>query len=224
MKFASAALLSIAFHLALAFILAAPFAFVKNSPDIVEARIDLAEMELSFSEAPDELSPAQAVEDAPQVEPLAKPRLSVLRDEEVFSAAAAPVRVLPADGLEPAREFEKFDSEKAVVVEMSAPAAAKAPRQARVDAPARPVRPIKPVYPRSSRRRGEEGGVMLEFMIDESGRVKDAKVVGSSGFADLDRSALEAVCAAVFEPARQGKHGISSIVRLVIQFKLKEGV
>lgn len=50
-----------------------------------------------------------------------------------------------------------------------------------------------PVYPAISRRMGEEGKLVLRVELDERGRVDDAHVVDSSGYARLDKAALEAV-------------------------------
>jgi len=51
----------------------------------------------------------------------------------------------------------------------------------------------EPEYPPASRRLGEQGTVVLDVLIDASGRVTDAKVVRSSGFPRLDQAALEGV-------------------------------
>ncbi len=50
-----------------------------------------------------------------------------------------------------------------------------------------------PAYPASSRRRGEEGVVVLHVELTESGTVANARIRSSSGFASLDEAALGAV-------------------------------
>lgn len=50
-----------------------------------------------------------------------------------------------------------------------------------------------PDYPAESRRLGEEGSVLLQVLVDPSGRAVDAKVVQSSGFPRLDQAAVEGV-------------------------------
>jgi TonB family protein len=46
-------------------------------------------------------------------------------------------------------------------------------------------------YPPGSRRREEQGGVALEFSVTADAIPTDVRVVGSSGFADLDTAALK---------------------------------
>lgn len=45
-------------------------------------------------------------------------------------------------------------------------------------------------YPRIARQMGWQGRVIVRFMVDEEGRVQDAQIVESSGFAALDRNAI----------------------------------
>lgn len=60
-----------------------------------------------------------------------------------------------------------------------------------------------PAYPPLSRRRGEEGVVILELMITAEGKVAELKVNQSSGFPRLDQAALDAVERWRYEPARR---------------------
>lgn len=50
-----------------------------------------------------------------------------------------------------------------------------------------------PNYPEYSRRSGEEGRLMLQVELDESGHVSETSVVNSSGYSRLDNAALDAV-------------------------------
>lgn len=50
-----------------------------------------------------------------------------------------------------------------------------------------------PTYPLDSRRMREEGTVTLSLLLGVDGRVSEISVSGSSGFARLDKAALEAV-------------------------------
>ena len=61
-----------------------------------------------------------------------------------------------------------------------------------------------PVYPRQSQRRREQGTVMLEVLILADGSVADVRVKESSGYARLDKAALEAVAQWRYVPASQG--------------------
>ena len=81
-------------------------------------------------------------------------------------------------------------------------------------------RTIKPVYPHSARRHGREGGVELEILISEKGRVTELRVVKSSGTPELDESAKQAVMKATFEPARLKGNAVPARVVLTIIFRL----
>ena len=51
----------------------------------------------------------------------------------------------------------------------------------------------EPEYPPQSRRLGEQGSLVLQVLIDASGRAIDSKLVQSSGFPRLDQAALDGV-------------------------------
>ncbi|QNA91135.1 energy transducer TonB [Massilia sp. Dwa41.01b] len=48
----------------------------------------------------------------------------------------------------------------------------------------------KPEYPMSAARNNEEGVVTLAYLVDKDGAILDGKIVKSSGFSTLDRTAL----------------------------------
>jgi protein TonB len=57
------------------------------------------------------------------------------------------------------------------------------------------------VYPAAARSRGWEGRVVVAFTLLRDGRVREVRVVATSGFGSLDRSAIAAVLAAAPFPA-----------------------
>jgi protein TonB len=77
-----------------------------------------------------------------------------------------------------------------------------------------------PKYPRHARRKGYEGTVILEVLVDENGTVKDLKVVESSGYELLDKSAISSVQKWLFEPGTEGGKAAKMWVRVPIRFKL----
>jgi protein TonB len=64
----------------------------------------------------------------------------------------------------------------------------------------------KPQYPHADVQAGHQGKVKLGFLVDENGRVKESKVMASSGFATLDEAARSALAQCSFQPAlKNGK-------------------
>jgi len=51
----------------------------------------------------------------------------------------------------------------------------------------------EPEYPPVSRRLGEQGSLILQVLVGVDGKVRDAKLVQSSGFDRLDQAALDGV-------------------------------
>jgi TonB family protein len=67
-----------------------------------------------------------------------------------------------------------------------------------------PVRITRPEYPAAAGAKGVHGRVVVEFVIDRSGRVSSARVVRS--VPELDAAAVECVRSWQFKPAlREGK-------------------
>lgn len=77
-----------------------------------------------------------------------------------------------------------------------------------------------PPYPEQARERGEQGKVLVRALINAGGAVSELSVKRSSGFADLDRSALETVKKWRFVPARRGAEAVSAWVVVPITFSL----
>ncbi len=90
---------------------------------------------------------------------------------------------------------------------------------------ARPLaeRNAPPVYPRVARQRGWQGTSVLEARIEVTGHVAELRVLESSGFAALDRAALEAVRTWLFAPARRGELALESLVEVPIVWRLAQG-
>jgi len=82
------------------------------------------------------------------------------------------------------------------------------------------LRNPKPPYPISSRENGEQGRVYLSVCINERGKIERLDLEKSSGYAALDRSALNTVRHWEFIPAHQYGKPISICYRLPINFIL----
>ena len=79
----------------------------------------------------------------------------------------------------------------------------------------------KPVYPPLSRRRGEEGKVLLKVRVSAQGEALGVAIQKSSGFDSLDTAASEAVTRWRFVPARRGDEAVESSVIVPITFALE---
>lgn len=77
-----------------------------------------------------------------------------------------------------------------------------------------------PVYPGLARQRGYEGDVLIAAEVRSDGSIGAARIKRSSGYASLDQSALEAVRAWRFEPARRMGSPVDAWVEIPIRFKL----
>ena len=78
-----------------------------------------------------------------------------------------------------------------------------------------------PHYPRLARKRGYEGTVVLEVLVDPNGRVKDLQVFKSGGYAILDKAATDSVKDWLFEPGMRGDEKVEMWVKIPIRFQLK---
>ncbi|MCB1874858.1 MAG: energy transducer TonB [Chromatiales bacterium] len=77
-----------------------------------------------------------------------------------------------------------------------------------------------PTYPRSLRRRGIEGKVLVRAAVDIQGRCERVEIVRSSGYSLFDQAALEAVERWHFQPARRGERVVTAAVEIPIVFRL----
>ncbi len=81
---------------------------------------------------------------------------------------------------------------------------------------------MPPAYPEIARARGYEGVVLVYAEILPDGRVGNMKIRKSSGYAILDKSAVEAVKPWRFEPARKSGKPMTVWVELPIKFVLQD--
>ncbi len=86
----------------------------------------------------------------------------------------------------------------------------------KTDAPQNP----SPEYPEVSRRRGEEGTVILEVLVDENGQPLTVDVQQSSGHTRLDQAARNTVENWKFTPESQAGSTVESTVLVPVQFRI----
>ena len=77
-----------------------------------------------------------------------------------------------------------------------------------------------PPYPRAARRRGMEGLVEINILVDRQGRVKEQRLHQSSGYNILDRAALKAVKKWRFDPGVKDGKVCEMWVKVPVRFRL----
>ncbi len=77
-----------------------------------------------------------------------------------------------------------------------------------------------PVYPILSKRRREQGKVMLRVLVGVNGQPENIEIQKSSGFERLDAAALETVRHWKFVPARRGETAVAAWALVPISFSL----
>lgn len=84
------------------------------------------------------------------------------------------------------------------------------------------LRNPSPEYPRLSRRRGEQGRVVLRVRVLASGLPEHIEIASSSGHARLDETAGETVAQWRFTPARRGETAVDSWLLVPVEFRLDD--
>jgi periplasmic protein TonB len=78
-----------------------------------------------------------------------------------------------------------------------------------------------PPYPHEAKVQGLNGEVLVEFVVDENGRVRDPKVASSSHRV-FEEAALRGIAKWVFEPGKRGGRVVPFKMAVPLQFKLSE--
>lgn len=81
--------------------------------------------------------------------------------------------------------------------------------------------PINPVYPADMAKTGTAGKVDVEFLIDATGKVSDARVIKSSR-PEFEASAVAAVNQWRFDPGRKGGQTVNTKATQVIEYRLDD--
>lgn len=79
----------------------------------------------------------------------------------------------------------------------------------------------KPSYPLASRRLGEQGAVHLQLCVGSRGFVESVRMTQSSGYQNLDRSAIEAAKAWRFSALSTTSENVLECYQLPIHFQLE---
>lgn len=171
---------------------------------------------------------------APNPKPSPKP---ILRPKPKVKPAAKPAKPMPPPAPEPTPvkatdEPPQTDDapplqedhppyEAPDDVALSRPPAEETGAVVEVSEPLYDINP-SPDYPPLAIRRRYEGTVMLNVLVDKTGRAAEVKVDRSSGYAVLDRNAKAVVSRWRFKPARKGTQTIEMWVQVPVRYELKE--
>jgi protein TonB len=217
-----AALVSILLHAGVAF---SGYLFPAAGPaPAVEEEIPTIELDLPPPPEPEEPEPVEdlALADASGAEStadLAPPMLTDLPSATIDSPFVQTIQPPPPPGLERATG--------AIVLPAGPPRPAVSSGLANIfnladlDKPLEPrVRPL-PVYPFDMRRSGISGEVLVEFIVDTQGNVRDPRIIRSShpGF---EQAALDAVLKWKFRPGMKGGAPVNTRTRQLFPFKLEQ--
>lgn len=95
-------------------------------------------------------------------------------------------------------------------------------QQGALIAPAARDQAIHPKYPMASRRKGEQGRVILDVLVSKEGKASSVTIISSSGFKELDAAAREAVMDAKFKPGERNGKAVEASARMTILFQLNQ--
>jgi protein TonB len=92
---------------------------------------------------------------------------------------------------------------------------------ASVDQAPRPIVQLNPIYPIRARMRGIEGLVHTEFIVTDSGKTKDIRIIGATPPKIFNRAARHAIECWRFSPATLNNNPVPVIMRQTIKFEIK---
>lgn len=192
-----------------------------SQPD--EEKVDLNEESVIVEKVP-ERAEEEVIKNKPGVKPVSVPKKPPKPEKIVPESVAENSTVnephsntlAKSDAGRKSSEAEGSDSEKETMNTSPGELAYNLSEGARPNYGINP----KPPYPKSARRRGYEGTVLLRVLVLEDGKVGEIELAGPSGYSVLDESALKAVKEWVFIPGKKGGKEISSWVEVPIKFQL----
>lgn len=80
----------------------------------------------------------------------------------------------------------------------------------------------EPLYPRMAKKRGYEGTVLLNVLVNGKGLVDNIWIFKSSGYNILDNAAMDTVKDWTFVPGRRGNKTIKMWVQVPVKFELNK--
>ena len=90
------------------------------------------------------------------------------------------------------------------------------------DRPPTPKKPLVPRYPEICRTAGVEGKVVVEFYVDEVGKVELSTVAILQSIPCLDQVCIDVIKKSKWKPARQGKEKVGVYLTKTFSFTLEQ--
>ncbi len=196
---------------------------VKPPPAPPADKKDYPEIKLVEEEKPVEVATAPSLPPLkPQAAPPSAPDRSVPSDGSFIQAKSiqsflpqSPIVTVPTgpvfpEGFTPGDGLEGPFSENSIVYTS---ASLDAVPQARVQTP--------PSYPYALKSAGISGDVLVEFVVDEQGRVRDPRILRSS-HPEFEAPSLSAVAKWRFEPGLRKNVPVRFLMRVPLSFNLEQ--
>ena len=89
-----------------------------------------------------------------------------------------------------------------------------------LDSPLTPLAKVPPIYPVRASRRGIEGWVKIEFVVNKSGGVENLKVMDAQPEGVFDKSVVNCLARWKFKPGTVQGVAVSTLAETVINFQL----
>ncbi len=90
-----------------------------------------------------------------------------------------------------------------------------------VDIPPRIVRKVLPAYPFRARRMGIEGELVVRFIVDVDGKVRDIRILSAKPKGVFEQTVLNTLTKWRFVPGKKNGRVVKTVMVLPVQFKLK---
>ena len=85
------------------------------------------------------------------------------------------------------------------------------------------LKSVTPKYPEEARKKGIEGEVVVQALVDKKGEVQDLKILkNQSGSEELGKAAMDAVKQWKFKPATKKGDTVSIRIAIPIKFRLDD--
>lgn len=78
-----------------------------------------------------------------------------------------------------------------------------------------------PKYPQRAKKRGYQGTVLLNVLVEIDGTVSNLNIFQTSGYSMLDRAAKNSVRKWIFSPGKKGAKEVEMWVRVPVRFQLQ---